>query len=101
MKQIELPEIPVSNKKGLEDEIRSVLDILSVEPADTETYTTAVNNLETLCSAKAEYERSKTAPYVDKLIGVCGTLVCIMLIMNYEKADTIVTKALGFVPKFH
>lgn len=100
MNQLELPEIPVSNRKRLEDEIESILDEMSIEHSDTEKYTKMAENLQTLCSARSEYERNRYKPYMDKLIGVCGTLVCIMLIMNYEKADTIVTKALAFIPKF-
>lgn len=80
----------------LEWEYDAVLHQLATLSADTEEYTTAVNNLKTL-----QELRRNPAKCVDvnKVLIVSGNLLGIAMILNFERVGTITSKALGFVIK--
>lgn len=100
MDKIEIPDALIPNERKLDNEISTVLEEMQVEHADTETYTKMAENLETLCSAKSEYERNRH-PHTGEIISAAASICCILLILNYEEEDIITTKALNFVPRPH
>jgi len=81
----------------LEKEIDEVIKTLSELPKDSEEYTNIVANLEVLYKAKSNEKISCVSP--DTVAVVVGNLMGILIILGYEKANVITTKALGFVMK--
>lgn len=80
----------------LEEEYKAVLEQLATLSADSKEYTTAVNNLKTLQEIR---KNQANCVDVNKMLSVGGNLLGIGLILNYERLNTITTKALGFVIK--
>lgn len=85
------------NKRNLEKEIDSVLDEMSYEHSDTDKYGKMAENLEHLLKAKS-YENSA---HISKDVLVSGafSLAGILLIVNYEQLNPLISKALPFVKK--
>lgn len=81
----------------LEREIDSVIETLSDMDKDSDEYAAIVDNLEKLIKAKS-CEKDKSISY-DTIAIIAGNLLGIALILGYEKANVITTKALGFVIK--
>lgn len=82
----------------LEKEIDQVLEELSYVSAGSEEYEIIVKNLAALYEVKGkEKTRNSIAP--DTLAVVAGNLLGIIMILGYEKANVITSKALGFVLK--
>ena len=92
-----LPERKRTNRAELDDEISSVLEEMARLHADTPEYTRMAENLERLCRAKAE-EPAKHQ-HLPQIIGILGSVGCLVLVMNYEKTDILTTKALQFLPR--
>jgi len=84
-------------RSSLEMEIESVLCNMSTYQPDSEEYTAQAINLERLYKAKSYEKDRRISP--DTIAVVAGNLLGIALILGYEKADTITTKALGFILK--
>ena len=85
------------NKVTIDKEIDNLLSAMeTVDPASDE-YQTLAKNLETLAKAKS-YDKQR---YVDKttLLYVAGNLLGIAIIVGYERAGVITSKALSFVLK--
>jgi hypothetical protein len=82
---------------GLDKEINHVLSVMGVLEPDSEKYATMAKNLETLYKAKSNEKDRKVSP--DTIAVVLGNLLGIGIILTYEKANIIVSKALGFVIK--
>lgn len=78
----------------LEKEIDLVLDEMSSVNSDTEKYTTMAKNLETLNRIKNE-RKVKPETYINGIVYFGG----LCLILGFEKANIITSKALGFVIK--
>jgi hypothetical protein len=79
----------------LEEEIHSVLCNMSTFAPDSEEYTKQAENLERLYKAKS-YEKDRSVS-PDTIAVIAGNLLGIALILGFEKANVITTKALGFV----
>lgn len=87
----------LDGRTNLEKEIDDVLLVMSTySPASVE-YTAMAENLERLYKSKAQSRVHTISP--DTLLVVAGNLLGLAFIMNFEKADIITTKALGFVLK--
>lgn len=84
-------------RTNLEKEIESVINIMSIYSPHSEEYTAMAENLERLYKAKANERPSFVTP--DTIAIVAGNLLGIALILGYEKADIITSKALGFILK--
>lgn len=89
--------ISLRKKTKLEIAIDSVLDKMSKLEPNSDEYTDMANNLEKLLKAKS-YVKSKGISS-DTMLVVAGNLLGIALILGYEKANIITTKALSFVLK--
>lgn len=84
-------------RTNLEKEIDEVLMYMSGLSPDSKEYSTISSNLEKLYKAKAEDKACRIK--LDTVAVVVGNLAGILLILGYEKANIITTKALGFVVK--
>jgi len=76
-------------------EIDCVLEIMSTLPPDSKEYTTITDNLEKLYKVKNESKKGVVSR--DTIVVVVGNLLGIVLILGYERANIITTKAIQFV----
>jgi hypothetical protein len=79
----------------LEKEIDSVIQTMSLYHPGSEEYGYIADNLDKLYKTKANEQVRRVSP--DTIAVVAGNLLGIVLILGYEKADIITSKALGFV----
>lgn len=91
------PVFGVHKKSRFEKEIDSVLDQLGALSADTEDYATAVKNLDVLCKASSYKKDSSIS--ADTLITVTANILGIALVLGYEQAHVVTSKALSFIVK--
>ena len=82
-------------RTNLEKEIDSVLAVMATFKADSKEYTAMAANLEMLYKAKSQECDRRVSP--DTIAVIAGNLLGIALILGYEKAGSITSKALGFV----
>lgn len=87
----------LDKRTNLEKEIDNVLEVMSVMKTDSKEYAETVKCLETLYKAKSGEKQSGISP--DTIAIVAGNLLGIVLILSYEKANVITSKALGFIIK--
>lgn len=78
----------------LQKEIDVVLEDLSTLRTDSKEYADMLNVLERLYKLRGEEKPQRMKP--DTLLLVGGNLLGILLVLNYEKLDTITSKALSF-----
>ena len=89
---------PKKNKEvTIDGAIEYVLAEMTNYSPDSEEYTAMVQNLETLKKAKGA-EKPSNFPWKEIVTGVF-TVVGIGMIIGHERADSITSKALGFVLK--
>lgn len=81
----------------LDKEIDRLIQKMSEMSPDTDEYTRAAKNLESLYRAKKDSAQRKVS--ADTITGVVGNLVGIGMIIGYERIHCITTKALGMVGK--
>lgn len=84
-------------RSKLEREIDSLLMKMSVEDPTSDAYLSMTKNLELLYKAKSYDKGSHIS--ADTIMIVAGNLLGIVLILQYEKANIITSKALSFVLK--
>ncbi len=80
---------------SLEKEIESVLKVMSQHSPDSKEYKAMSENLERLYKAKS-YEKDRSVS-PDTIAVVAGNLLGIALVLGYEKANVITSKAMGFI----
>lgn len=84
-------------RTNLEKEIDRVIEQMSSTEPNTPEYKAISENLEKLYKAKAHERVRNVSP--DTIAVIAGNLLGIGLILGYEKANVITSKALGFVIK--
>jgi len=80
---------------ALDQEIARVVNYLKDMHPDEEDYKAAVENLKTLTEA-----RSKPSPRrvnLEVLAGVLGNLLMTLLVLNRERGDVVISKALNWI----
>ncbi len=82
-------------RTNLEKEIDNVLAVMASMDRSSEEYSTTAANLTELFKAKAQEKSRQVSP--DTIAVIAGNLLGIGLILGYEQANVITTKALGFV----
>lgn len=82
-------------RTDLEKEIHSVLCYMSGFHPDSEEYTLAAKNLETLYKAKALEKNKGVSP--DVIANIVGGLTGTVLVLWFEKANVITSKAFNSV----
>lgn len=89
------------NLENLEKEINSVLKEMEDRPKEDTDYTLICTNLKNLFEAKS-YEKdfvvNKTA-VITSVLALVTSIGGVCLILNYEKMDVVVSKALSLVKK--
>lgn len=90
-------KLPEKKKSKLDEEFDACLDEMSSVSTASEEYDKMVRNLERLHRLKMEEKCRKVSP--DTKAVIAGNLLGILLILGYEKANVITSKALGFVLK--
>ena len=94
--------LSISEKKPskLDKLIDDLLDDLDARDHESEEYSKVADNLIKLQKLRDELKKSSTwRPSPDAIVGAAASLGGILLILNYERAGVIATKALGFIAK--
>jgi len=81
--------------KNLNDEVDRVVEFLSRQDPDSESYTNAVQNLRILCEARAKKAASIIDPEV--LVSAGVNLLGIVLILRHEQFNVVASKAMTFI----
>jgi hypothetical protein len=81
----------------LEDTIRAALKQLIDEPLGTDEYDRKVDQIAKLYDLKKHNASERVSK--DTLYTVVANLAGILLILNYERAHVVTTKAVGFIMK--
>ena len=82
-------------RTNLEKEIDSVIQRMSKHQPDSAEYSAIAENIEKLYKARTYENVKRVSP--DTIAIIAGNLLGIVLILGYEKAGVITSKALGFV----
>jgi hypothetical protein len=83
---------------ALDKAISDLLEELEVMPGSDEDYSPTADNLIKLMKLKQEVNPA-WRPSPDAVIAAAGSLLGILLILNYERAEVVTSKALSFVMK--
>lgn len=90
--------LPLDGKgKTFDQEVTRVLTKIEEYDPESEQYKAAVQNLKTLCEARAQ-KSSKTIT-ADTVLLVAANLIGILLVLNYERMDVVTSKAMNFIIK--
>lgn len=82
----------------LDEEIKRVVDYISILDPTSEEYKKAVENLKVLTEAKATYEtETKAKLNPNSVLAVGGNLLGIGMVLGYERLHIIASKALSFI----
>lgn len=87
-----------TNAAALEEAIARVLEVMKTHDPTTDAYSQAVDQLEKLYKIQVS-TRPESRINLEALIAVAGNLAGIAMILNFERAGIITSKALGFVTK--
>jgi hypothetical protein len=83
----------------LDKQIASVLNDMDEYGPDSPEYPKLLKHLDKLYKMKARDRRQHVSP--DTLANVAGTLLSVLIIVGYERAHVMASKALGFGVKRH
>lgn len=83
-------------RTNLEKEIDDVLEVLKELEKDSDEYTAVVANLESLYTSRS-LEKGHVSK--DTMAIVTGNLIGVLIIVGYEQANVMTSKALGYVIK--
>lgn len=92
-----LKKFKSTEPSDLEKEIARLFEEMKNLPADTDDYDRVSNQLKKLYPLKEIDSKKQLSS--DVLVGVAANLVGIGMILSYEHAHVITSKALGFVGK--
>lgn len=84
-------------KSELETTIEALLDRMTTFPAESEEYAKMTDQLVKLYKAKEQEAPRRVSP--DTMVIVAGNLLGILVIVGYEKAHVVTSKALTFAGK--
>ena len=85
----------------LDEVIAKLIDEIALMDSTDEAYAPAIESLRTLMEARTADKAAKTKLAVsnDVIVQALTHLVAIGMILGFEKANVITSKALGFVPR--
>lgn len=85
----------------LQKAITALISQLDDHDASTEEYTTMVSNVKVLVEARQLEEATDkpNRPSADTMLSVGGSVLGILMILGFEKANVITSKGLSFIPK--
>lgn len=86
--------------KTIDDEIENALEEMEKHPVGTEAYLKAAQAVEVLCQARSHTKaiQFKGIP-LETIVAAGVNILGILLVLNYEKANVITTKAFSMVSK--
>jgi hypothetical protein len=88
------------DKPTLDEAIELLLLEMKSHEAYTDQYSNCVDQLAKLYDIKKSLEKdNKKIVSYDQMLAVAGNLAGILLILNFERAGIVTSKALGFVAK--
>lgn len=85
-------------RSTLDKEIDNVIEVMALVKPDSKEYTVMASNLDILLKAKA-YDKSQAKVSKDTILTVAGSIAGILIIVAYEHAHIVASKAIGFVIK--
>lgn len=80
-----------------EKEIGRILKVMEDSELTSVEYRNALSTLERMMKMKNESSKNKKSVSPDTLAVVCGNLAGIIMILSYEKTNTITSKAINFI----
>jgi hypothetical protein len=85
----------------LQKAITALISQLDDRDGSTEEYTTMVSNVKVLVEARQLEEATDkpNRPSADTMLSVGGSVLGILMILGFEKANVITSKGLSFIPK--
>lgn len=87
---------PNPQNVALDEAIARIMQEMTEKPVDSEEYEACSEQLIKLMKLKKELNPS-WRPSPDALVGVAGSLVSILVILNFERFHVITSKAMSFV----
>lgn len=84
---------------AFETALIAALEELPTLTVDSDEYTAAMKNIHLLNESLTSHQKPKMKISGDTLLSVGGSLAGIVLILGYERAHVVASKALGFVLK--
>lgn len=87
-----------TNADALDKAIARVLEVMESHDPTAEAYSQAVDQLDKLYKIQVSTKPDRRIN-LDALVAVAGNLAGIAMILNFEKAGIVTSKALGFVLK--
>lgn len=90
---------PQNVTAGLDEVIDALQDNLLKEDPTTDNFSKIVDQLDKLYKIKSIKKKDETGISKETLITVLGNLAGIVLILSFERAHVVTSKALGFVLK--
>ncbi len=84
-------------RSPVEKEIERLLATMATYSPDSKEYATLVGDLGRLCEANGKNPKRRISP--DTMALIIANLAGIVLVLGYEHAHIIVSKALGFIIK--
>lgn len=86
-----------SGLTAMDEEIARLVDLLKKADPTTKEYETIVDNLKVLCEAREK--KNERAISYEMLIGVGANLLGLLIVLNFEKANVITSKAFSMLWK--
>lgn len=77
--------------------ITKLIEELEIQPTNTKEYSATTDQLVKLYTLKNATQRPKVSP--DTLVSVAANLTGILLILNFERAGVVTSKAMSFLGK--
>lgn len=81
----------------LDEEVKRVVNQMKDMDVDSESYRKSVDNLKVLCEARGVKSHSQIS--TDVIVTALTNIIGILLVLNYEKANVITSKAISFMFK--
>jgi hypothetical protein len=86
-----------SGLTAMDEEIARLVDLLKGTDPTSKDYETIVDNLRALCEAREK--KNERAISYEMLIGVGANLLGLLIVLNFEKANVITSKAFSMLWK--
>lgn len=84
---------------AVDDQIAEVLALMKTEDAQSEQYSALLTTLERLHKLKLSSEPEKKSVSPDAIVAASASIAGIVLILGFEKANVLTSKAMSFVFK--
>ncbi len=83
------------DQRTIDQEIEHILSELSRLSPDSDEYSTAAQNLRTLCEARSQKPANRINPETVLTLGT--NILSILMILRYERFDVVTSRAMSFI----